>query len=386
MMGRLFDMLNQSKVDSSRSVVGEPPPPRHDPACIELRNVSKQYGNTAALKLASITFEPERLTVVLGPSGCGKTTLLRVLAGLEVPDSGEVLFNGKDVAQVPPQNRDVAMVFQDHALYPHRTVRGNIEYPLRRRGVRGIQLKEAVERIASRLEIIPVLDRWPNNLSGGEAQRVALARALVRQPRCFLLDEPLSNLDVQIRSIARAEIRELQRELGVTSVYVTHDQDDVWELADYVAIMRDGCIIQVGPPTELLEIPNHVFVASFFGSPPMNTFPVGQAAVNSLNQGIMMAPSDFDGDSVFQVAVSPWALRPKCDISAEHGWRLPAKLNYAFNAPGRHEVRLSTPLGELVACAADDRWRGDFNHCVYLPSFALHFFDPRTGLRVTKPI
>lgn len=386
MIGRLLDRYHRSHADASRSAAGEPPSPRHGSACIELRNVSKQYGDTAGLKLASIAFEPERLTVVLGPSGCGKTTLLRVLAGLEVPDAGQVLFDGEDVARVPPQNRDVAMVFQDHALYPHRSVRGNIEYPLRRRGVRGNKLNEAVERIASRLGILPILQRRPNNLSGGEAQRVALARALVRQPRCFLLDEPLSNLDVQIRAIARAEIKELQRELGVTSVYVTHDQDDVWELADRVAIMRDGRILQQGSPAELLQTPIHVFVAGFFGSPPMNIVRLSQTTVCSLDQGSMLNSYKcaFEPGTTIEVGVSPWTIRfaPSEGVQ-EPDWCLSATVTHAFTVPGRQVVRLSTPLGELVACAPDDQWRSEWKNCVFIPRAALHFFDGDTGVRLS---
>lgn len=235
-----------------------------------LAGVHKCFGATRAVDGVSLEVEPGKLCVIVGPSACGKTTLLRLIAGLETPDRGVVRMNAEDWTELPPQKRDVALVFQNYALYPHRTVRGNIEYPLRLRHIAAAERRVRVERIAALLGLSSILDRTPRNLSGGEAQRVALARGLVREPACFLLDEPLSNLDAQMRATARAEIKRLQRHLKVTTVYVTHDQEDALALADCIAVMNEGRIVQSGTPQELFSRPATTFVASFLGKPPMN--------------------------------------------------------------------------------------------------------------------
>jgi len=237
---------------------------------VSVHGLVKRFGEVTAVHDFSVEVPAGELLVLLGPSGCGKTTVIRLIAGLEIPDSGTVLINGRSCDDVPPQQRDVAMVFQQYALYPHRTVRGNIEYPLRLRNVEQQLRRDKVEWIAGLLGITRLLGRKPGQLSGGEAQRVALARALVRDPACFLMDEPLSNLDAQLRVRARAEIRRLQRHLRVTTIYVTHDQDEAVALADRIAVMRDGRLIQVGSPEELFRRPANAFVAGFLGRPPMN--------------------------------------------------------------------------------------------------------------------
>src|SRR5207244_12595851 len=208
--------------------------------------------------------------VLLGPSGCGKTTSLRMLAGLERISSGTIRIGGKIVNELPPRSRNVAMVFQSYALYPHLSVYENLAYPLRIRGLPKASIGPRVREVASLLQIDSLLERRPKQLSGGQRQRVALGRAIVRRPAVFLMDEPLSNLDAQLRVHTRGELKRLQSELGVTTIYVTHDQAEAMTLADRVAIMRDGLLQQVGPPREIYDRPANTFVGGFLGSPGMN--------------------------------------------------------------------------------------------------------------------
>jgi ABC-type sugar transport system ATPase subunit len=243
----------------------------HIESSIAVESVSKSFGDTRAVSNFSLTFGGGELCVLLGPSGCGKTTLIRLIAGLEIPDEGKITLSGKDWSGVPPQERNIAMVFQHFALYPHRSVRSNIEYPLRLRRLSETEIQHRVHRISSYLGIQSLLERKPKELSGGEAQRVALARALVRDPvSCFLMDEPLSNLDAQLRVRARVEIKRIQRELKVTTIYVTHDQEEAVALADRIAIMDKGRLVQVGTAEDIFRKPATVFVAGFIGKPPMN--------------------------------------------------------------------------------------------------------------------
>ena len=237
---------------------------------LELRDVSRSFGEVRALDGISLAVEPREFCVVVGPSGCGKSTLLRCIAGLEPVDAGEVLIGGEPVAHLTPRRRDVAFVFQSYALYPHMTVRGNLEFPLKLRGVPRDERRRRTGEAARLLGIEDLLDRKPRALSGGQRQRVAMGRAVVRRPRLFLFDEPLSNLDARLRAATRVELVELHRRLGTTAVYVTHDQAEAMTLGERVVVMRAGRILQVGPPREVYERPADPFVASFFGSPPMN--------------------------------------------------------------------------------------------------------------------
>ncbi|MFV2035214.1 MAG: ABC transporter ATP-binding protein [Halocynthiibacter sp.] len=223
------------------------------------------------------------LVVFVGPSGCGKSTLLRMVAGLETITGGEIRIDGNVVNNVSPSERDVAMVFQNYALYPHMTVRGNMSYGLKNRGMAKPEITAKVEDTARMLKIIDYLDRPPNQLSGGQRQRVAMGRAIVRNPKVFLFDEPLSNLDAKLRVQMRIEIKRLQRKMNVTSIYVTHDQTEAMTLADRLAVINDGRIEQMGAPMELYSNPASLFVASFIGSPQINLIPVrfeGGALVN----------------------------------------------------------------------------------------------------------
>jgi multiple sugar transport system ATP-binding protein len=227
----------------------------------------------AALDDVTLAVNRGELVVVVGPSGCGKSTLLRIVAGLEEPDSGTVAIAGQTVNDVPPQERDVAMVFQGYALYPHMTARQILEFPLRMRRVPAAARARAVQEAAALLRIERLLDRRPSEMSGGERQRVAMGRAIVRKPRVFLFDEPLSNLDAALRSDLRVEIGQLVRRLGATALYVTHDHVEAMTLADRIAVMRSGRVLQVGTPREVYERPATSFVGAFVGTPRMNLVP-----------------------------------------------------------------------------------------------------------------
>ncbi len=242
-------------------------------ATIDFEHIDKIYpGGTQAIFDYSLTVADGELVAFVGPSGCGKSTLLRLLAGLETATHGTLRIDGQAVNALPPQQRNVAMVFQDYALYPHMTVRRNLEFPLKMRDLPRADIDKQVNWVADLLSLGGLLDRLPKQLSGGQRQRVAMGRALVRQPTVFLMDEPLSNLDARLRVQIRAEIGELLDRTGITTVYVTHDQAEAMTLGDRVAVMDRGRLQQVAPPRELYERPANVFVAGFIGNPPMNLF------------------------------------------------------------------------------------------------------------------
>jgi multiple sugar transport system ATP-binding protein len=242
-------------------------------ATVSLRNVTKRWGAFTAVADQSLDIRDGEFMVLLGPSGCGKTTTMRMIAGLEEPSSGDILIGGARVNDLPPKDRDVAMVFQNYGLYPHMTVAENIGYPLKLRGIDGADRAARVKTAADRVELGALLHRKPRELSGGQRQRVALARVLVRTPTVFLMDEPLSNLDAKLRVSTRAEIKHLQHEMGVTTVYVTHDQIEAMTLAHRVAVMEKGVIRQLDAPEALYDRPAELFVAGFIGSPTMSLLP-----------------------------------------------------------------------------------------------------------------
>jgi len=237
---------------------------------LEIRNLSKYYGNAKVLNDFSLEIQSGEFMVLLGPSGCGKTTVLRCIAGLLEATTGEIYIGDKLVNDLPPKDRDVAMVFQNYALYPHMTVFDNIAFPLKMRKASKQHRNERVKDIANLLEITNLLDRKPRQLSGGQMQRVALGRALVREPKVFLMDEPLSNLDAKLRAYMRAEIKKLQRKVRITTVYVTHDQSEAMSMADNIAVLESGLLQQLGTPEQIYNEPKNAFVASFIGSPSIN--------------------------------------------------------------------------------------------------------------------
>jgi multiple sugar transport system ATP-binding protein len=267
-------------------------------ASVELRHISKRFADgTRAVKEFSLTIEDGELVVLVGSSGCGKSTLLRLLAGLESVTEGEIRIDGRRVNQATPQQRNVAMVFQNYALYPHMTVRANLEFPLRMSGTQKQRIETRVGEIADILQLSELMDRRPAQLSGGQRQRVAMGRALVRDPSVFLLDEPLSNLDARLRARIRAEIAQIQKRLKTTTLYVTHDQVEAMTLGDRVVVLDRGESQQTGTPEELYHHPQNTFVAKFIGSPGMNILPSelidggdGRLGVKLGEQQISLAP------------------------------------------------------------------------------------------------
>ena len=253
-------------------------------ARVQLNNISKSWGDAVGVKQMSLDIADGEFLVLLGPSGCGKTTTMRMVAGLEDPSTGEVWIGDRCVNQLEPKDRDVAMVFQSYGLYPNMTVAENISFPLRIRGMPAAQIKPAMLKAAAQVELTDYLDRRPKELSGGQRQRVALARAIVRQPKVFLMDEPLSNLDAKLRVTMRSHIKHLHHELGVTTIYVTHDQIEAMTLADRVVVMSRAEIQQIGTPEVIYNEPANLFVAGFIGSPSMNLI------AGAVRDGVFEAP------------------------------------------------------------------------------------------------
>jgi ABC-type sugar transport system ATPase subunit len=237
---------------------------------LSIRNLTKRYGNLTALENFSLEIDSGEFMVLLGPSGCGKTTVLRCIAGLTDISSGEIYIGDEIVNKLPPKDRDVAMVFQNYSLYPHMNVYDNIAFPLKMRKTDKNQINDRVQEIASLLNINNLLKRRPKEISGGQMQRVALGRALVREPKVFLMDEPLSNLDAKLRTEMRIEIKKLQKKVAITTLYITHDQAEAMSMADNVAIMEAGKMLQLGSPQKVYNEPANQFVGSFIGNPPMN--------------------------------------------------------------------------------------------------------------------
>jgi multiple sugar transport system ATP-binding protein len=245
-------------------------------AFLQLQGIEKTFGAVRAIRGVDLSVEKGEFVVFVGPSGCGKSTLLRLIAGLETVDGGTIELDGRDITRLPPSKRDLAMVFQSYALYPHMSVFDNMSFALRLAGVDKKVIREKVERAAQILNLGPYLERRPRELSGGQRQRVAIGRAIVRAPKVFLFDEPLSNLDAALRGQTRVEIAKLHRDLGATTIYVTHDQIEAMTLADRVVVLRDGIIEQVGAPLELYDRPANQFVAQFIGTPQMNLLPTAR--------------------------------------------------------------------------------------------------------------
>jgi multiple sugar transport system ATP-binding protein len=239
-------------------------------AKVILENVTKAFGDVVAVNNLNLQIDDKEFMVLLGPSGCGKTTALRCIAGLETLNAGTIFIGEQAVNELPPRDRDIAMVFQSYALYPHMSVYNNIAFPLKMRKVPKGEIAPRVKKAADTLKISHLLERKPKQLSGGEQQRVALGRAIVREPKVFLMDEPLSNLDAKLRLHMRAELKRLQKELEITTIYVTHDQAEAMTMADRIAVMRSGVLLQLATPEETYNHPSSSFVAGFLGSPPMN--------------------------------------------------------------------------------------------------------------------
>src|SRR6188474_747474 len=290
-------------------------------ASVAIRDVRKAFGATAVIHGVDISIRDGEFVVLVGPSGCGKSTLLRMIAGLENITGGEVRIGDRVVNRLPPKERDVAMVFQNYALYPHMTVADNMAFSMKLRGAPKSEIDERVNRAAAILGLAQLLQRFPRQLSGGQRQRVAMGRAIVRDPQVFLFDEPLSNLDAKLRVQMRTEIKELHQRLKTTTVYVTHDQIEAMTMADKIVVMHDGIVEQMGTPLDLYDKPENQFVAGFIGSPAMN-FLKGQVKVNGTAgfegpEGVKLplasAPANSDG----QPAV--YGVRPEHFTIADDG-------------------------------------------------------------------
>jgi len=343
---------------------------------VKLEGIVKRHGSFTALHDVHLSIDPGEFFALLGPSGSGKTTTLRILAGLESADAGRVLQDGVDVTMKEPGERDVAMVFQSYALYPHMTVAQNIGFPLRMIGTPAVEIERAVRDAAVKVRIDHLLSRRPGQLSGGQQQRCALARAIVRKPRLFLLDEPLSNLDAKLRVETRVELRKLQRALGVTTVYVTHDQEEAMTIADRIAVFMEGRIVQVGTPAEVYAHPANVAVAGFIGNPPMNLLDARVEAGSLRVNGQAIA---LDGDPGPDGEVT-LGVRPSSVRFSDRG--IAARVELVEHLGDTTIVDLD--VGEhLVKMRSDTRpsvREGDAVHVAFMPG-AVHLFDRASGDR-----
>ena len=346
---------------------------------IELKNINKYYGKVKVLDDVNLEIKPNEFFAFLGPSGCGKTTTLRILAGLEELDKGKILFDDLDITNTSPGSRDIAMVFQSYALYPHMTVFENIAFPLKMDNkVAKNKISDLVKQTASKVKIEHLLDRKPGQLSGGQQQRVALARAVVRQPKIFLLDEPLSNLDAKLRLETRVELKNLQKSLNVTTVYVTHDQEEAMTLANRMAVFLEGKIMQVGTPTEIFNNPKTLQVASFIGNPPMNLLE-GEIMNNQLTiSGVKIKNYEIKKDNFKKIIVG---IRPgELNISNEG---IPAKI-YLIEQLGDSTIMNLIINDKIVKLKSTENKNFKENSQVFvnINSDKIYLFDPETGLRI----
>ena len=361
-------------------------------AAIELRNLSKHFGDVPAVRGIDLSIADGEFIVLVGPSGCGKTTTLRMIAGLESVSGGAVAFDGAEVNRLPPKGRDIAMVFQSYALYPHMTVFANMAFGLRLSGVNRAQVTERVQAAAKLLNISELLRRRPRELSGGQRQRVAMGRAIVRQPRAFLFDEPLSNLDANLRAQMRVEIKRLHSQLRTTVVYVTHDQVEAMTLADRIVVMRDGKIVQSGPPEEVYHQPVDRFVAGFIGAPKMNFLPsrlVGENGTLSLRVAddgteIRLPPSDALVPSIgkeVEIGLRPEHLAIRTsDEGIEPGRSFPFPVE-VVEPLGAETLVFTTISGAEVVARCDPGLHprpGDRLTAV-VDTTQLHLIDPASG-------
>ncbi|WP_119270154.1 ABC transporter ATP-binding protein [Taklimakanibacter deserti] len=352
-------------------------------ASVDVVDVRKAYGNQEVIHGVSIGISDGEFVILVGPSGCGKSTLLRMIAGLEPITSGDIRIGEKVVNDLPPKDRDIAMVFQSYALYPHKTVAENMGFALKMRRAPKPEIETRVKRAAEILDLVPYLDRYPRQLSGGQRQRVAMGRAIVRDPAVFLFDEPLSNLDAKLRVQMRAEIKELHQRLKTTTVYVTHDQVEAMTMADRIVVMHDGIVEQSGSPLELYDRPANIFVAGFIGSPAMNLLK-GKIKVNGkasfvtddgLDLPLAAAPRDSDGrPAIYGIrpehfALGGQSLKAEVSVIEPTGseTQVFAKLG-GQKVVGVFRERIAARPGEDLPMAPDPK--------------SVHLFDKETGLRL----
>jgi multiple sugar transport system ATP-binding protein len=352
-------------------------------ASVAIRDVRKAFGAIEVIHGVDVLIDDGEFVVLVGPSGCGKSTLLRMIAGLENITSGEIRIGERVVNRVPPKERDIAMVFQNYALYPHMTVAANMGFSLMLRGAPKAEIKHRVSGAADILGLGPLLGRYPRQLSGGQRQRVAMGRAIVRDPQVFLFDEPLSNLDAKLRVAMRTEIKELHQRLKTTTIYVTHDQIEAMTLADRIVVMHDGLVEQIGVPLDLYDRPQNLFVAGFIGSPAMN-FLNGRIhadgrlefeGANGVRLPLLAAPNGSDGHPVI------YGIRPEHFVIAEDG----AEAEVLVVEPTGSELQIAAKLGgdDIVAVFRErhDFKPGDKIRLKPNPRLA-HLFDEPSGRRL----
>ena len=358
-------------------------------ARLSLQSVAKRFGEVEAVCAVDLDVGDGEFVVLVGPSGCGKSTLLRVIAGLEDITSGRIVLDGRNLNDVAPRDRDMAMVFQDYALYPQMTVAENLGFALKMRGRPAAEIRQKVARVGAMLEIDSFLQRKPKALSGGQRQRVALGRALIREPKVFLFDEPLSNLDAKLRVNMRMEIRKLQLATATTSLYVTHDQVEAMTMADRIVVMRGGQVQQIGTPMELYRSPANAFVGSFIGSPPMSLLPAtvigqGDAVGLELGDGVRLDLPAARGAALkragigqilvglraeavrLETAAGDTPLRTQVVLVEDHGAD-----SIAVVRLGPHEVMARTPPGAVSV--------GETDLALRIDTEAIHLFRPEDG-------
>ncbi|PYE22303.1 carbohydrate ABC transporter ATP-binding protein (CUT1 family) [Rhizobium sp. PP-CC-3A-592] len=351
-------------------------------ASMNIDNVGKAYGGLTVIHGVSVEIPDGEFVVLVGPSGCGKSTLLRMVAGLEPITFGDIRIDGKVVNDLPPKDRDIAMVFQSYALYPHKTVAENMGFALKMRGETKADIEARVRKAAEILDLVPYLARYPRQLSGGQRQRVAMGRAIVRDPKVFLFDEPLSNLDAKLRVQMRAEIKELQRRLATTMIYVTHDQVEAMTMADRIVVLRDGRVEQIGSPLTLYDRPANTFVAGFIGSPSMNLIKghirASPAPYFETDDGIRLplerTPAGSDGRPSY------YGIRP------EHftlGGDVSAHVTVVESTGSETQVFATLGQQKIIGVFRD-RVEEPASHTIAMtPNASLvHLFDSDSGLRI----
>jgi sn-glycerol 3-phosphate transport system ATP-binding protein len=351
-------------------------------ATLVLENLRKSFAETVVLPGIDLAQASGEMLVIVGASGCGKSTLLRLVAGLETPSGGRIVLDGRDVTEVDPSARDIAMVFQNYALYPHMTAFDNMAYGLRIRGLPREEIRRRVDEAAGLLGLGPLLQRKPRQLSGGQRQRVAMGRAIVREPKLFLFDEPLSNLDAKLRVTMRAEIRRLQRRMGVTSLYVTHDQVEAMTLGDRLLVLHGGRPVQLASPMQVFERPADTYVAGFIGTPAMNFLPAvlshdGRAATLDIGVLIPFADGKREGPDGRKLTIG---IRPEHLRSDPDGLLVQIDLIEPLGSETVVIGRLSN--GELLSVKLAGAGPVEETIHVAIPAAQMHVFDAETGLRL----
>jgi len=352
-------------------------------ATVQIRGVTKRYGGVQVMHGVDVDIEDGEFVVLVGPSGCGKSTLLRMIAGLEEVSEGTISIGGRVVNDVLPKERDIAMVFQSYALYPHKTVAQNMGFPLLMQKRPKAEIEEKVRKAAEILDLTKYLDRYPKQLSGGQRQRVAMGRAIVRDPQVFLFDEPLSNLDAKLRVSMRVEIKELHQRLRTTTVYVTHDQIEAMTMANKIVVMRDGRVEQIGRPLELYDRPANLFVAGFIGSPSMN-FLQGRLATRDGRRVVEIGDGTalpLDGVAAEDGRAVTYGIRPEHISVGEGG--IPVQVS-VFEPTGSETLIFGRLGGQLIDALVRDRIEGQPGQTLpfRIDPRRAHVFDTETGVRL----